>query len=324
MSLVYILLEDGRQVAYEEAEVYDMLARQALSSETPFWRQGMAEWRPLAELPPPATGTFVPPRRVVPEIDFDYETPPEKSFEHPIRQTNQRREMPVAAIATRSVDVGAGPSSRRNSGKYLFRKDPVVLTVFLLIFQVASIVAATIFIYRCFNDISDAGNAGISPSELTSLFYFIGALLLLLAVTEILFYCWVHRANKNCRGFVSNMTYTSGWAVSSFFVPILNLFRPYQVMQQIWKVSDNTLGWIGRRNSIFVGIWFLFRLTPIILFKGPFHTHYNDSDDPNVQAIDTVIYMITIGANIVLMQLTTLILVSVITWRQVKLVRRVQ
>ncbi|MBM3996772.1 MAG: DUF4328 domain-containing protein [Planctomycetes bacterium] len=31
------------------------------------------------------------------------------------------------------------------------------------------------------------------------------------------------------------LTYTSGWAVRCWFVPILNFYRPVQIAQEIWR-----------------------------------------------------------------------------------------
>jgi hypothetical protein len=58
-------------------------------------------------------------------------------------------------------------------------------------------------------------------------------------VASILFLIWFHRAYKNLRPLGAvNLTYSPGWAVGGFFVPFLNLVRPFQVMREIWKASD--------------------------------------------------------------------------------------
>ncbi len=59
--------------------------------------------------------------------------------------------------------------------------------------------------------------------------------------TAIAFLMWFHRAHRNlpslgCR----NLKYSPGWAVGAWFVPILNLFRPFQIMGEIWRGSDST------------------------------------------------------------------------------------
>lgn len=66
-----------------------------------------------------------------------------------------------------------------------------------------------------------------------------GALLPTMILLIVFFLMWMHRAHKNlpalnCRG----LAYSPGWAVGYWFIPILNLFRPYQVMCEIQKGSD--------------------------------------------------------------------------------------
>jgi hypothetical protein len=56
--------------------------------------------------------------------------------------------------------------------------------------------------------------------------------------TAIGFLIWVYRAYKNLRPLGANPDTTPGWAVGYFFVPILNLFRPFQVFQEMWRESD--------------------------------------------------------------------------------------
>jgi Domain of unknown function (DUF4328) len=62
---------------------------------------------------------------------------------------------------------------------------------------------------------------------------------LLSLILVVLFSVWVYRANANARALgAQGMRFSSGWAVGWFFVPIMNLFRPYQVVREIWKASD--------------------------------------------------------------------------------------
>jgi hypothetical protein len=75
-------------------------------------------------------------------------------------------------------------------------------------------------------------------------------------IAYILVLVWKYRTNKNCHGFGANdMRFTPGWAVGWHFVPIMNLFRPYQVMQEIWKVSTNPITWQDQRSSALIKWW---------------------------------------------------------------------
>lgn len=58
-------------------------------------------------------------------------------------------------------------------------------------------------------------------------------------VTAIIFMTWFHRAYANLEPLGNpSLTFTPGWAVGCWFVPILNLYRPLQIAQEIWGKSD--------------------------------------------------------------------------------------
>jgi hypothetical protein len=62
--------------------------------------------------------------------------------------------------------------------------------------------------------------------------------LIIYGITSITFIVWFFRAHKNLRrAFVPGLKYKSGWTIGSFFVPILCLFRPFQLMKETWKGS---------------------------------------------------------------------------------------
>jgi Domain of unknown function (DUF4328) len=65
------------------------------------------------------------------------------------------------------------------------------------------------------------------------------ALLATFAVSTILWLFWFHRAYRNVESFGSvPMRYGTGWAVGAWFVPILNLFRPKQIANDIWRGTE--------------------------------------------------------------------------------------
>ncbi len=58
------------------------------------------------------------------------------------------------------------------------------------------------------------------------------------AVTIIVFVMWFRRAYFNVWRFaISPPRFTEGWAAGAWFVPILSLFRPVQIMREIWLES---------------------------------------------------------------------------------------
>jgi hypothetical protein len=56
--------------------------------------------------------------------------------------------------------------------------------------------------------------------------------------TVVVFLMWLYRASENVKAFGEPLQHSSGWAVGSFFVPIINLFVPYQAVKDVWKKSE--------------------------------------------------------------------------------------
>src|SRR5690348_1668526 len=82
--------------------------------------------------------------------------------------------------------------------------------------------------------------------------------LLALLVTSITFLMWVHRANKNCNGFVNNrLEFSPGWAVGYYFVPVINLYMPYKAMKEIGRVSTDPVHWRYQSGSLLLVLWWM-------------------------------------------------------------------
>jgi phosphotransferase system glucose/maltose/N-acetylglucosamine-specific IIC component len=76
------------------------------------------------------------------------------------------------------------------------------------------------------------------------------------------FCLWIYQAYKNLFSFgVMGLQYSPAWAVGSFFVPILNFFRPGKVVREIFNASDTTIDnpnnrdWIGIKDPKLVSAW---------------------------------------------------------------------
>jgi hypothetical protein len=46
---------------------------------------------------------------------------------------------------------------------------------------------------------------------------------------------WIWRSNKNLHATGAKMEFTPGWAVGWYFIPFAHLWKPYQVMREIWN-----------------------------------------------------------------------------------------
>jgi hypothetical protein len=88
--------------------------------------------------------------------------------------------------------------------------------------------------------------ASVSPAEANASDQrqgVIGLLQLLLYLgTVVAFLVWFRRAYSNLPALgAESLRFSSGWAVGAWFVPFLNLVRPKQLADDIWRASDPTL-----------------------------------------------------------------------------------
>jgi DNA-directed RNA polymerase subunit RPC12/RpoP len=82
-------------------------------------------------------------------------------------------------------------------------------------------------------NIQARASAGEAREAVISFFYFLALL-----GSSIGFFIWFYRAHKNLRyANVPGLKHASGWTVWGFFIPILNFFRPYQMMAETWRGS---------------------------------------------------------------------------------------
>ncbi|MGS4344359.1 DUF4328 domain-containing protein [Myroides odoratus] len=111
------------------------------------------------------------------------------------------------------------------------------------------------------NEISiEQANANDTREQIIGLLYLIAFI-----ISAVTFIQWFRRAYYNLHLRVTNLSYTEGWAAGSWFVPILCLFRPYQIMRELYV---ETKALVTRKgvviNSNFttstLGVWWTFWL----------------------------------------------------------------
>lgn len=78
-------------------------------------------------------------------------------------------------------------------------------------------------------------------------------------VCMVLFILWFRRAYNNLNlSFKANTKYAEGWAAGAWFVPFINLVRPYFIMQEIWvKTQEATHNLITHKNGKIIGWWWV-------------------------------------------------------------------
>jgi hypothetical protein len=118
-----------------------------------------------------------------------------------------------------------------------------VLTVLLILYGVAHTLrgghnaAAIVAMQRVQEGVADerVELEAINQRDLNLKFYSVSVYL----ASVVSFGRWMFRTNRNVHTFgLIGPAFTPGWAVGVFFVPIWNLYGPYQAMREIWHGSN--------------------------------------------------------------------------------------
>ncbi len=114
--------------------------------------------------------------------------------------------------------------------------------------------------------------------------------------TAIVFCVWMYRSYKNLTLFgVRGLKYSAGWAAGSFFVPILNLFRPYQIAQEMWQASDPDVppeeptAWRRTPSSGLMVAWWAFWIISNVLYQIVFQMTMKGQGDEEALAVSSII-----------------------------------
>ncbi|HEX6780510.1 MAG TPA: DUF4328 domain-containing protein [Solirubrobacterales bacterium] len=97
---------------------------------------------------------------------------------------------------------------------------------------------------------------------------------LLVLISAGVFIAWFFQAYKNLRRLgVANMRWGNGWAIGAWFVPILGMWRPKQIANDVWRGSERgaelTGGWRqGPVPALLHWWWGIFLLQGVLLYIG--------------------------------------------------------
>ncbi|MDF7777438.1 DUF4328 domain-containing protein [Sphingomonas sp. AOB5] len=68
---------------------------------------------------------------------------------------------------------------------------------------------------------------------------------------------WIWRVNKNAHALSDSMEMTPGWNVGFFFIPILNLWKPFQGILQTWRASFSPYNAEDADVPAWVPVWWV-------------------------------------------------------------------
>ena len=209
--------------------------------------------------------------------------------------------------------------------EYRYTIDPTSLTKFLKTILWVSLGISILSLLSDFMQMNllsaatfsqSAAEANDSRQQVIGILYLIA-----LIVTGIAFLKWIHRANKNCHGFgAQGMEYTPGWSIGYYFIPFINLYKPYRAMKEIWKVSTNPTNWQNENSSALLGWWWALWLISGFLGQALFRMSMRADTISSLQASTTV--SILSGILDIPLYIVAVSLITTIYNKQEKLVKQ--
>lgn len=135
----------------------------------------------------------------------------------------------------------SGNSLFEKLGRWLWR----LLVVYLALLVVES--AASVAVVAALSGPADAeltdAQRMVASSSLLTMAYAEYAQVAAFIVIAALFLRMLYKAVRQAKGFAVPFTYVSpGWAVGYWFVPLFNLYRPFEVVKALFKACTQQAG----------------------------------------------------------------------------------
>jgi hypothetical protein len=93
-----------------------------------------------------------------------------------------------------------------------------------------------------------------------------GTAFVLTIATIIVFARWILLAHRNLPALGARVIdFTPGWAVGTFFIPILNLWKPYQAMKSLWRISHDAHNPDAQHEPWLLPVWWTLWIVSNIL-----------------------------------------------------------
>ncbi len=119
----------------------------------------------------------------------------------------------------------------------------IIMIVIVMFLDIISAISSY-FQLSLLNDINEGmfvSEAAISSNDLREQIIAI-IYLVVLIISAVIFIQWFRRAYYNLQVRTGTCEHSDGWAAGCWFVPIISLFRPYQIMKELEKKTSQLLG----------------------------------------------------------------------------------
>lgn len=117
----------------------------------------------------------------------------------------------------------------------------------------------------------------------------------MIIIIFIHFLIWLHRLTKNITEIhKKSLPYTPGWAVASFFIPVISLWRPYNHIKQIFIKCSQDI-----ENQNFIKTWWILWLVSNWIGRFVFGEAIDNWDKP-ADSTSVTLYLLSDGFDLVL------------------------
>ena len=131
--------------------------------------------------------------------------------------------------------------------------------------------------------------------------------LVVFIVSGILILKWLYRSNYNVKQLgAKDMEFSPGWSIGYYFIPFVNLWKPFQAMKELWKTSVNPSDWQNLKSPSTITLWWGLWIVSNLLGRLIFNLSRNaDSLDAMIQlnVMSQVSDVLDIPLSLVLMKL---------------------
>lgn len=139
---------------------------------------------------------------------------------------------------------------------------------------------------------NEAATANDLREQIVGILYLIAYI-----ASGIAFIMWFRRAyfNLHCR--VKGLSFSEGWAAGSWFVPIVNLYRPYQIMKELYVETEKFLLNKNESSTVdlptnYLGIWWTLWIVSGVLGQIVFRISLHADTIPELMS-STMLYIIS-------------------------------
>ena len=129
-------------------------------------------------------------------------------------------------------------------------KNAIILIYIVFILEIITLISAY-FQYDLLQTFKNGGNVSMEAADANDVRVQIIAIIYVITflISAITFIQWFRRAYFNLHMKVNHLSHTEGWAAGSWFVPIISLYMPYNIMKELYMETKELLTKKGLLDS---------------------------------------------------------------------------